>query len=105
MAVFLFATAISGMIGTLVVGEVIDGLEITEQRDIGYVIAINTGVPCIFAALMFYITSFHYERQMKAQNTEKEVALEKASVFSFDGRKESAKSYGVYKFNASSKKY
>ena len=54
---------------------------------------------------MFFITSIFYEKHMKLQTMEVEQAVEKATNYSFDGRKESVKSYGFYKFNPSLKKY
>ena len=68
MAVFLFATAISGTIGTFVVGKVIDSLEEETQKSKGYIIALNTGIPCVLAAIMFFITSFYYEKHMQKQS-------------------------------------
>ena len=51
------------------------------------VIAFNTAIPCIGAAVMFFITSIYYERYMREQTMETEQAIEKATAYTFDARK------------------
>lgn len=63
MAVFLFATGISGMGGSAMVGGLLKDDD-TQQRK-GNIIALNASIPCLLAALMFFITSFYYADFMK----------------------------------------
>ena len=110
MAVFLCLTGLSGMCGTFLAGEIetllgIDATSEASQDGIGYVIAINTVVPSLIAAIFFYICGFYYEAHMIEVTKEVDDALEKATQYTFDGRKDSVRSYGSYRFNSISRKY
>ena len=110
MAVFLCLTGISGMCGTFLAGEIetlfdIDTTEESSQDGIGYVIALNTVIPSLIAAIFFYVCGFYYEAHMIEVTKEVDDALEKATQYTFDGRKDSVRSYGSYRFNSISRKY
>ena len=62
-------------------------------------------LPTLCAAVMFFITGIYYERHMKEVTKETEEVMEKATQYSFDGRKESIRSYGSYRFNSIARKY
>ena len=61
MGIFLFATAIFGTIGSFVIGALIQDFHISSQQRKGWLLAVNTAIPCIFSAIFFYISSIHYE--------------------------------------------
>ncbi len=65
MGVFLFATAIFGTIGTLLIGIIVDDFHISAQDKKGWLLTVNTAVPCVFSAIFFYIASIHYEKFRK----------------------------------------
>ena len=79
MGVFLFATAIFGTIGTLVIGVLVQDFHIVSQEKKGWLLTVNTAIPCLIAALFFYISSIHYAEFRRNLEVEKEEAQDKAS--------------------------
>ena len=60
IGVFLFATAIFGTIGTLLIGAIEKDFHISSQERKGWLLAVNTAVPCFVSAILFYMASIHY---------------------------------------------
>ena len=81
MGVFLGTTAIFGTIGSLIIGIIIDDFNISSQEKKGWLIAINTAIPCLFAAFFFYISSIHYAEYRATLVQEKAEAEDKASAY------------------------
>ena len=79
MGVFLFATAIFGTIGSLVMGAMIDDFHISAQNKKGWLLTLNTSLPSFLAAICFYVSSIYYAEFRKNISEEKEVAIGKAS--------------------------
>jgi len=96
MGVFLFATAIFGTIGSLVIGVIIDDFHIKSQTYKGEIIAINTALPCLISALLFYIAKSHYADFRRQVEIEKEEASVKASQYNFEDS-QSVQQYGYFK--------
>ena len=65
IGVFLFATAIFGTIGTLLIGAIINDFHISSQERKGWLLAVNTAVPCFISAVLFYMASIHYEEHRR----------------------------------------
>lgn len=96
MGVFLFATAIFGTIGSLVIGTIIDDFHIQSQEYKGYLLAVNTALPCAIGAFFFWISSIHYEKFRRQIEDEKIEAQTKASNFNWDDA-QSVSNYGHFK--------
>jgi hypothetical protein len=82
IGVFQFATAMSGTMALVTVGSIISGLNIdvlTDQRALGYILALNTVLPCIAATFCFYMAGTHYVAQMTQKKIDKHEALEVAA--------------------------
>lgn len=79
MGVFLFATAIFGTIGTLIIGVIIDDFHITSQSRKGWLLAVNTALPCLCSSILFYVASHHYAKFRKNLEEENEEVEVKAS--------------------------
>lgn len=63
IGVFQFATVMTGTLALLVIGGMISGFNIDalkNQRDLGYILALNTVLPCIAATFCFYRAGTHY---------------------------------------------
>ena len=106
MAVFLCATAMAGSLGIYVVGQIQIEMKIETQADKGKLLAINTAVPSLIAAVFFYISGIYYGRVKREMEMEKEDAMTKASQYKFTkDDKESVMSYGQFQFNEVQKTY
>jgi hypothetical protein len=105
MAVFLFATAISGSIGSFLVGDLLNRDKDISQEDIGFILALNTSIPCLAAAVFFFLVQFPYMRMMESTQQEVGVAVEKASTYTFEGRAISMQSYGQFRMGGDGKTF
>ena len=97
IGVFLFATAIFGTIGTLVIGAIINDFHISSQERKGWLLAANTAIPCLISAFLFYMASIHYEEHRRQLEAEKEDAQTKASNYNFKSDNGSVLGYGQFK--------
>ena len=71
----------TGTLALLTIGGMISGLKIDaeNQTDLGFILALNTVLPCIAATFCFYVAGQHYTIQMKQMKIEKTEALEVAA--------------------------
>ena len=60
MGVFLSCTGVFGTLGTLLIGAIVDDYHISAQDKKGWLLTVNTALPCLFSAIFFYISSIHY---------------------------------------------
>lgn len=65
IGVYLFCTTISGTVAAAVVGNLISHI-VGDKEDPdnmeGKIIALNTMIPCLLAAICFYIAGFPYQK-------------------------------------------
>jgi len=112
IGVFLFATTLAGTLAATVIGEVVtatkdDPNDPDDPATIGVIMAISTGVPCIFATIFFYIAAQRYEEIRIEQEAKKEDAIVKASVYDVEFKSRAGSStsiYGALKENLTFKK-
>lgn len=95
MGVFLFATAIFGTVGTLVIGTIVEDFHIQSQAKKGWLIALNTAVPCLISSILFYISSIHFLKFKQKVQEDKTEALAKASNYVFS-ETASVQNYGHF---------
>jgi len=82
VGVFFFATAMSQTLSTIVVGNLVKSYKLDDPANInqlGFVLMLNTSVPCFLATFCFYLSGSHYEKQKRAIEDEKEEASIAAS--------------------------
>ena len=76
MGVFLFSSTIAGTIAATVVGAIEGHYEDSDgnvpPEITGNIMAINTTVPSLLAAVCFYFSGIHYANYKQAVNAEKE---------------------------------
>ena len=84
MGVFFFATAIFGTIGTFVIGWLVEDFHIQSQERKGWLLTVNTALPCLASSILFYVSAGYYERFRNSLEMDREEAQTKASNYMFE---------------------
>lgn len=61
---YMFATQITGTIGTLVTGHLLGHFEGKMDNYIGKILALNTVLPCLVSAICFFMAAPHYAKYL-----------------------------------------